>query len=103
MNITKCKPLLTYIIYYLISCVIYFIIAPLLFTKYKTKLSIFNLMSILISFIIKSLVIYLLCSRNYMKVAWVAVALLIISNLVMTVMGITLIEAASIYMKKKII
>ena len=96
MKISECNPLLTYLIYNLISCIIFFLIVPLRFPKYKKNSTIINIITGLIVFVITSALLYWLCSKNYIRVAWVVVTIPLVARIVMTIMGVALIGSATV-------
>jgi hypothetical protein len=86
MKINLCKPLLVYVIYYLIS----FISGFILFPDIKKVLSIKYLISTSITFTLHCLVLYFLCSKKYIKTAWVIAIIPIILGIVVTILALSL-------------
>jgi len=91
MKINLCKPLLVYVIYYLIS----FISGFILFPDIKKVLSIKYLISTSITFTLHCLVLYFLCSKKYIKTAWVIAIIPIILGIVVTILALSLKLASS--------
>ena len=91
MKINLRKPLLVYVIYYLIS----FISGFILFPDIKKVLSIKYLISTSITFTLHCLVLYFLCSKKYIKTAWVIAIIPIILGIVVTILALSLKLASS--------
>ena len=86
MKITECKPLLVYVIYYLIS----FISGFILFPNIKKVLSIKYLISTSITFALHCFILYFLCTKKYIKTAWVIAIIPMILGVAVTILALSL-------------
>lgn len=91
MKITECKPLLVYVIYYLIS----FISGFILFPNINKVLSIKYIVSTSITFSLHCLILYFLCTKKYIKTAWVIAIIPMILGVVVTILALSVKLAVS--------
>uniref|UniRef100_A0A6C0B3W2 Uncharacterized protein n=1 Tax=viral metagenome TaxID=1070528 RepID=A0A6C0B3W2_9ZZZZ len=71
MKISSCKPLMMYLIYFIISCTISLVGLKLLGIKGPVY-TIRNTLSSITITALYSIFLYFLCARGYLKTAWVA-------------------------------
>ena len=70
MKITECKPLMMYLIYFIVSCIISLIGLKLLGVTGPIY-TIRNTLPSIVVTALYSLLLYFLCSKGYMRTAWV--------------------------------
>lgn len=98
MKISECKPLMMYLIYFIVSCIISLIGLKLL----RVTGPVYTIRNTLPSIVITavySLFLYFLCSNGYMRVAWVAGSIPVIMGAGAILLSFIFVGSGAILMK----
>ena len=105
MKLMTCKPLLLYLILNLFGFVTSLVIMLFFLKKIKKKNGIgsfiFQTLPNTIFFAVTSILLYFLCSKGYMTVAWIIVLLPLIGAGILLMIGLSLGGTAMIMKNKK--
>ena len=94
MKITECKPLIMYITYFLTSCILMFLVLKVLFPGIKIY-TIKNTLSSMITATLISVLLYFLCSRGYMRTAWVVGSIPVILGIFVILFSVVFLGAST--------
>ena len=98
MKISECKPLMMYLIYFVVSCIISLVGLKLLGVTGPVYTIRNTLPSIVITGVY-SLFLYFLCSKGYMRAAWVAGSIPVITGVGAILLSFIFAGSGAILMK----